>query len=260
MLRRAFLLFIALVLQAAQAQQVESHGVPASILSPTSPGVGHGVPSSITSPAPRIGPNGRIFINPRHFRARFGDSRVRHGRRDFVPVPIFIPTYPINADYSYAEPESAPPDESATEDAPPVSSSSADAESLREAYYRGARDALAQQAENRYGEHYLDGREKARNKPPASKEQAAPKPGAKEATSETENTAKEEPADNSPATVFIFKDGHKLETQNYAIVGQTLFDFSKNQVRKIKLDELDLDATKRANDDLGITLRFSPTP
>ena len=66
--------------------------------------------------------------------------------------------------------------------------------------------------------------------------------------------------DNSPATVFIFKDGHKIETQNYAIQGQTLFDFSNNHLTKVKLAELDLDATRKANDDLGITVKLPSTP
>jgi len=260
MLRPAFLLVLASALQVALAQQVESHGVPASVLSPTSPGIAHGVPSSITSPAPRISPNGRIVVNPRHFKVRFGDPRLRHGRREFIPVPIFIPAYPINGNYSYIESEPAPADESAQEE-PVVASSSVDAEALREAYNRGARDALAQQADSRYGQHYLDAREKAQSKSRASKNQPPAKPAAKPPAPEAEEpVASEEPADNSPATVFIFKDGRKLQTQNYAIQGQTLFDFSNNQLKKIKLDDLDLEATKKANDQLGIILRFPPAP
>lgn len=255
MLRPASLLILAFALQVAQAQQVEPHGPAASVLSPTSPGVAHGTASSILSPTPRIGPNGRILVNPRRFRVRFGDSRVRHVRREFVPVPIFIPAYPLDGNYAYVDSEAPSNDQSASEDA--NSSSSADTEALREAYYRGARDALAQQADSRYGEHYLDAREKAS----ADKDRTPAKPAAKESAPESENTgAKPEPADTTPATIFIFKDGRKLETQNYAILGQTLYDFSNNGMKKIKLDDLDLDATKKANDNLGITLKFPSTP
>src|SRR5215469_220662 len=102
MLRPAVPLIFAFALQVAVAQ-VESHGVPASVLSPTSPGNAHGVPASITSPTPIIGPNGRIVVNPRHFKVRFGDPRVRHLRREFIPVPIFIPAYPIDGNYSYVD-------------------------------------------------------------------------------------------------------------------------------------------------------------
>jgi hypothetical protein len=41
---------------------------------------------------------------------------------------------------------------------------------------------------------------------------------------------------------------------NYAIVGQTLFDFSAKPLRKIKIAELDLDATRKVNDDLGMPI------
>src|SRR6476646_3678745 len=37
---------------------------------------------------------------------------------------------------------------------------------------------------------------------------------------------------NSPKTVFIFKDGHQIETRNFAIVGQTLYDFSDSGLKK----------------------------
>ena len=58
----------------------------------------------------------------------------------------------------------------------------------------------------------------------------------------------------SPATVFIFKDGHKVETHSYAIVGQMLFDFSSKPLKKLQIADLDVDATRKANDDLGIVL------
>ena len=63
-----------------------------------------------------------------------------------------------------------------------------------------------------------------------------------------------EQRDNSPATVFIFKDGHKIETHSYAIVGQTLFDFTSKPLKKLQIADLDVDATRKANDDLGISL------
>ena len=257
MLRPASFLIFALALQVAVAQQVEPHGPAASVLSPTSPGVAHGTPSSILSPTPRIGPNGRIVVNQRHFHVRFGDPRIRHGRHEFVPVPIFIPTYPIDGNYAYVDSDAAASEQTAGADAV-VASSAPDSEALREAYLRGARDALAQQADSRYGEHYLDSRERAQSKSPASGSQP---PAAKESASESEDgSAGAAAASDSPATVFIFKDGRKLETQNYAIVGQTLYDFSNNGMKKIKLDELDLNATRKANDELGISVKLPSTP
>jgi hypothetical protein len=52
--------------------------------------------------------------------------------------------------------------------------------------------------------------------------------------------------------VLVFRDGHKQEVRNYAIVGQTLWDFSAKGTRKIPLTDLDLDTTRKLNDDRGV--------
>jgi hypothetical protein len=58
----------------------------------------------------------------------------------------------------------------------------------------------------------------------------------------------------SPApTILIFKDGHELDIDNYAIVSQTLYDLTPGHPRKIALADLDLTATQKQNDDHGIT-------
>lgn len=58
-----------------------------------------------------------------------------------------------------------------------------------------------------------------------------------------------------PATVLVFRDQHKQEVQNYAIVGQTLWSFSPH-AQRIPLADLDLTATAEANDDQGVTFRI----
>lgn len=58
-----------------------------------------------------------------------------------------------------------------------------------------------------------------------------------------------------PATVLVFRDQHQKEIQNYAIVGQTLWNFAPQHTEKIPLSELDLPATTKANDDRGISFR-----
>lgn len=55
-----------------------------------------------------------------------------------------------------------------------------------------------------------------------------------------------------PTTVLIFRDQHKEEVQNYAIVGQTLWNFAPQHKQKIPLSDLDLAATIKANDDRGV--------
>jgi hypothetical protein len=57
-------------------------------------------------------------------------------------------------------------------------------------------------------------------------------------------------------TVLVFKDGHQLEIDNYAIVSQTLFDLTPGHPRKIALADLDLPATQKQNDDRGITFEL----
>ena len=63
---------------------------------------------------------------------------------------------------------------------------------------------------------------------------------------------------DQPQTVLVFKDGHKLEVQNYAIVGDTLYNLEATRGRKIALSDLDLKATVRENDDRGIDFRLPP--
>ncbi len=58
-----------------------------------------------------------------------------------------------------------------------------------------------------------------------------------------------------PPTVLVFRDQHKEEVHNYAIVGQTLWNFSSQRTEKIPLAYLDLPATTKANDDRGVTFR-----
>ena len=64
--------------------------------------------------------------------------------------------------------------------------------------------------------------------------------------------------DDTPRTILIFSNGVHAEIQNYAIMGDTLYDFSAQRTRKILLSQLDLYATIKANDDRGIEFRVPP--
>ncbi|MGD0215727.1 MAG: hypothetical protein ABSB87_21095 [Terriglobales bacterium] len=70
----------------------------------------------------------------------------------------------------------------------------------------------------------------------------------------------EEPLAPQPSTVLVFKDGHQSDVLNYAIVGDTLFDFAAGRTHKILLADLDLKATQKANDDRGVDFWIPPTP
>jgi hypothetical protein len=59
-----------------------------------------------------------------------------------------------------------------------------------------------------------------------------------------------------PSTTLVFKDGHHSDVINYAIVGDTLFEFAEGRTRKIQLAELDLPATQKVNDDRGVDFQI----
>jgi len=73
----------------------------------------------------------------------------------------------------------------------------------------------------------------------------APRPATREADS----------APVLPDTVLVFRDQHKQDVRNYAIVGQTLWNFAPGRTEKIALYDLDLPATTKANDERGVTFR-----
>jgi hypothetical protein len=247
MSRLVFLLFWLTVVLPAQAQ-IFSQGPPASATSPTADGRTHGAPASVLSPQPPpfLPGRGPFFFSGAHVRP-FGTPHRRH---IFVPVPVFYSIYGPGYDSAY--PSVADPTVGQSADPAPAQSAGNDPgvasneDALRQAYTQGVRDALAQQqADSRYGQHYLDSRESARLKPqPAESKPAASKPDSKPA------------ADDSPATVFIFKDGHQLETHNFAIMGQMLYDFSSSNLKKVQLTDLDAAATIKANDERGITVKL----
>jgi hypothetical protein len=64
------------------------------------------------------------------------------------------------------------------------------------------------------------------------------------------------PSDPPNPTILVFKDGHKLEVGNYAIIGQTLFDMTPGHSRRVPLADLDLEATQQQNDDRGVTFQL----
>ena len=71
---------------------------------------------------------------------------------------------------------------------------------------------------------------------------------ARQATPPTSRSAVEQ----APPTVLVFRDGHRSEVQNYGIVGQTFWVFTERHARKYQLSDLDLPATKTANEQRGV--------
>jgi hypothetical protein len=61
---------------------------------------------------------------------------------------------------------------------------------------------------------------------------------------------------NEP-TVLVFRDGHRQEVTNYAIMGQTVYVLD-DRTQKIPLANLDVSATVKANDDRGMEFKIPP--
>ena len=56
----------------------------------------------------------------------------------------------------------------------------------------------------------------------------------------------------STPTMLVFRDGHRMDIQNYAIVGDTLWVLDAGVATKIPLSDLDLDATQKENHSRGV--------
>ena len=221
--------------------QAQIHGVPASV---TSFGFGGsdnpapGVRASVTS----LGPNGfgnsrpvfgnccanfffpvnsnpPLFFDGQFSGHQFSGRHHRHGDHSDFPVGISEPAY-----IPYAVPYAVPYDEEGDDD-------SIDADYVRAPGARNAEPPIKR----------ADGREFARKADPSAK----PTP-----------SEPEEPVTAQPSTVLIFKDGHQSDVINYAIVGDTLFDFGAGRTHKILLADLDLAATRKANDDHGVEFQM----
>jgi hypothetical protein len=219
-------LFSALAVPAflVSSSRGQINGPPASV---SSPGFGghaiNGARASVTS----LGPNGyapspRFSTSGIPFDGRDGrDGRQRH--HHFVPYapPVF-----------YAVPLPYAVDVGATED---DAGPNADD---RDANYQGGPTVFDRRGSG--PDSYI---------PPVRN---APAPRSADRTDDATAAA----PDPLEPTMLIFKDGHKLEVGNYAIIGQTLFDMTPGHARKVPLADLDLEATRRQNDERGITFQL----
>ena len=247
-MRSCFLLSFLLVFSVAAGlpAQAQIHGVPASV---TSLGFGGsdnpnpGVRASVTS----LGPNGygssrpvfgnccaNFFFpsnqNPalffggqfsgHHFPGRQSSGRHhRHGDHSDFAFGFSEPAY-----IPYAVPYEVPYDEEGDDD-------SADADYVRAPGAQNAEPPMKRADARGFGR----------------KADTSAKPTPSEP---------EERVTAQPSTVLIFKDGHQSDVINYAIVGDTLFDFGAGRTHKILLADLDLAATRKANDDRGVDFQI----
>ena len=204
--------------------QAQINGTPASV---TSPGFGgraiNGTPASVTSLGPRgFTPNPGVQFSStfrRHDRDHDRDHDRHRRSHDFFPYYGSLYAYPVPVPY-------APDTETYADDDDPN--------------YQGGPTIFDRRGPG--PEAYVPPVENPRpaHPPQSASSEPAPEP-------------------SQPPTVLVFKDGHQLEVQNYAIVGQTLFDLTSGHPRRIALSDLDLDATQKLNDDRGVSFQLPPT-
>lgn len=193
------------------------HGVPPSVTSLGPAGlIPAGPPASVTSLGPR-GFTGRISAIDRTY---MGAGRVRFGQhRRFRPgyFPYATPIYP-----GYYP------------------------------YFSLGYDSYAYPAAmNPYGAADVVEPEppaptifEHRTTPAAPAQPPVPEPAA--------TPAKAEPPEPQPTTVLVFRDGHRIEVRNYAIMGDVLINLGDTGPRRISLADLDVSKTVKVNDDRGV--------
>ncbi len=217
---------------ASYAQQhtgnIQFHGPPPSVTSPGWTGGLHNGFASVTDP----GRNPVHNIPQFRVRPQFGHHRFRDGDRfghhRFVFVPVYVPYYDSGYGYPYASDSSDYEQMTDQEVAQsPVAQPPAEPQVII------VREQPASD-ESRYGEHSFDGRDEARA------------PVARPAPAQST-------AEDLPVTTLVYRDGHKAEIRNYAIVGSNLIDLTKSPLMKrIPLSSLDLDATRHENEENGV--------
>jgi hypothetical protein len=213
------------------------NGVPASV---TSLGFGGhftpGVPASVTS----LGPNGfqgrnpfftepQCCINPL-FPSNSNSHLFRHHQRQLA-FPMAVPVYTV----PYT----------------PVIIVQPGADQAREEEEEeyGGPTVFDRRGAGRYQRDRCYERPRSEEREAEEEARSVPPPGAPVAT-----------VSEQPPTVLVFKDGHTVEVQNYAILGSLVYDLAPGHPRKIPLADLDLAATAKQNDDRGIDFRLPAGP
>ena len=217
-------------------------GVPPSVTSfgfGGRPGFG-GVPPSVTSLGAKGFAPGRF--GPGHGPIHQPPERPEHNHRRHDHVyayPYFVPYYPVMDPYAYGGPE---------ED-------QAYSDQEDESQYRGGPTVF-----DRRG----NGTSAIQDPPKQRAAHVVPRPPESD-PDPPEDAAAKQPAlapaiAVEPNTVLVFKDGHKQEVGNYAIVGSNLFDLTPGHRQKISLADLDVAATEKANDDNGVDFKMPSLP
>jgi len=204
----------------AQRGGIEFKGIPASVTSPRADGSLRGIPASVSDPRPST-------LQPGTFCCRHGH---KHSATPTYAVPYYgYYGYPDYSDASYYD----QPQQPVQQQAPPP----------QVIIIKDERSSTRDDAS--YDQQGFD--ENDRIPPPVKHESTRAKAEAKL------EPAPPVPQEQLPMTTLVYRDGHKAELRNYAIVGSNLVDLTKASfLKKIPLDSLDLEATRRENEENGV--------
>jgi hypothetical protein len=231
----------------------QTNGVPPSV---TSFGFGgqpgfHGVPPSVTSLGPR-GATPPHPVHPHPFQPQGGGQSGHHHHHDgnaggnAYPyyVPYYVPYYPA-MDY----------------DTPVADEAANDQQEAPDSYDGGPTIFDRRGSGARAANDYVERPRATAPRPPAPIAAPATPDDAGAATAvRVADPPATEPAIAVQPTILIFKDGHKQQVGNYAIVGANLYDLTPGRRQKVALADLDLPATQKANDDEGNAFRLPQLP
>jgi hypothetical protein len=226
MARWAALSALTLAVALAPTVRAQINGVAPSV---TSYGFGtHGQPNAPRASVTSLGPNG--FRGPRPGTTVPPAHSGRDHRHTYPYYPAYYPYYPVIDPYVYSG---------------PVDSA---AGPIDEDQYQGGPTIFDRRGS---GERYpLDS-------PPSSMRQPSGTRVAEEMPPPRVDGPPEPP---QPETVLVFKDGHKQQVSNYAIVGANLFDLTSARRQKIALSDLDVAATQKANEQNGVEFKLPVLP
>lgn len=251
-------LTILLVALFSVSVSAQANGVPPSV---TSFGFGgqpgfQGVPPSVTS----LGPRGATPAHPVHpvhphpVQAQGNVHQGHHGHHhegqgNAFPyyAPYYVPYYPM--DYTDAGPDPSAGDQPEPPD-----------------QYEGGptifdRRGSGERAENDYVPTHAPAAPRPTTPVAQTRAVEAVAANEKDHVQPSAPATQPEPAIAiQPSTTLIFKDGHKQEVGNYAIVGANLYDLTPGRRQKVALADLDLDATQKINDDLGNDFKLPQIP
>lgn len=232
-----------LILAFALAASAQINGAPASV---TSYGFGgHAYPNAPRASVTSLGPNGYgtrplpTYQGPRFTTAPVvNPNHGGHHGHTYPYYPAYYPYYKVIDPYTYGNVYAGPADTGAVEEEDP-------------GQYQGGPTIFDRRGSGQlYPNDYT--RDRTTTSAPSASPDNTPAPAQAPSSAPPETP--------QPPTILVFKDGHKQEVTNYAIIGSNLFDLSSARRQKIAIADLDLAATQKANEDQGIEFKLPAMP